>query len=184
MGYLWYWIDVRDHSVVGKFVSEALALSAIDYEDREHLRLKRVLRIIWDYFESEAHKLAIGILNANTDFTNIIAINRGGLTLGVKLSHYLNIPLSVYTLPKLGCYDTAGILAIASLGKRTLIVDDINDTGNTLINIIKNMELYSIASETCTLVQKAESAIKVDYCNIVEPDDIWVEFPWERIHSF
>jgi hypoxanthine phosphoribosyltransferase len=89
-------------------------------------------------------------------FKDIYAIPRGGLVFGVYLSHTLGIPMT------------------RKITKDTLIVDDICDTGNTLLNYKYN--------EKITLVGKPIGLNKNEYVyyNKKVKDNVWVHFPWEN----
>ena len=70
--------------------------------------------------------------------------------------------------------------------KKILIVDDINDTGTTLIGInevVKGLDFFNQAISYATLFDKESSKFsKVDYtANVVLPDqERWIVFPYEE----
>lgn len=96
-------------------------------------------------------------------FTGVYGLPRGGLVLAVMLSHKLNIPL--LAAPSDGC----------------LIVDDICDSGESLLHYFQNSsgrskKRYTIA----TLVYKENLLGVVPDCYLIpETDDHWIVFPWE-----
>lgn len=95
-------------------------------------------------------------------FTGVYGLPRGGLVLAVMLSHRLHIPLLM--APTKGC----------------LIVDDICDSGESLLHYMKNssnpnaVTRYTIATMVC----KRECPTPPDFF-LFQKDDEWVVFPWE-----
>ena len=90
------------------------------------------------------------------DIDSIYGIPRGGHVVAVYLSHLLNLP--VVKTPR----------------RRTLIVDDIADTGETLTPYRE----YKIA----TLYYHKQSKVLPDVW-VFEKTDDWVLFPWENYKS-
>lgn len=99
----------------------------------------------------------------NIKFDYIYGIPRGGLPIAVQISHYLNIPL-IFELTKLDD------------NKYYLIVDDIIDTGKTVLNLLK--EIKNCNYITCSLFFKPKRSIFRPDLYIIETDN-WIEFPWE-----
>ena len=108
-------------------------------------------------FESSIYKLIDQISKSRKKYTNIYAIPRGGLVIGVWLSHYLDIPM----LSKLN---------LAS-EEKILIVDDIADTGETLAQLPSWFN-------TATLYYKKRSIIKPTF--YAEETENWIVFPYEK----
>jgi len=94
---------------------------------------------------------------------NIYGIPRGGLVIAVILSHKLEVPV---------------ITDIRKIGRNTLLVDDIADTGKTLKKVLKVKKPFAIA----TLWYHPQSVIIPDYY-IQTKDKDWIVFPWETITS-
>jgi hypoxanthine phosphoribosyltransferase len=135
----------------------------------------------------------------------IIGITRGGLIPTVMISEYLNVPM--YTL-KISLRDDQYIEtnetlisdAIGTSGykKNILIVDDINDSGNTLTCIKENWEKDRLASvmqplwnqiwgnnvKFAVLINNEPSKFKnIDYYGCIinkEKHPCWIVFPWEN----
>ena len=67
-----------------------------------------------------------------------------------------------------------------------LIIDDINDTGNTLAKIKKEFNRYIKKIKFAVLINNKSSSFEVDYYgseidkNI---DNRWIVFPWEKIDA-
>lgn len=98
----------------------------------------------------------------------ITGIPRGGLVPAVLMSHRFNIPFigleAAKTLP-------------GDLKKRILVVDDIADSGNTLIQ----MERHRF--KTATLARRYNSCFTPMYVGSEIRDDRWLVFPWESKNS-
>lgn len=86
-------------------------------------------------------------------FSGIYAIPRGGLSPGVYLSHRLNLPW------------------LAAHQKGALIVDDIADTGRTLVPFEGKFYIF-------TIFYHKQSLVVPDYW-VYEKKDAWIVFPWE-----
>lgn len=95
-------------------------------------------------------------------FTGVYGLPRGGLIFAVILSHRLHIPMLV--APTKGC----------------LIVDDICDSGESLLHYRKNSSGEDITDYTIATMFYKENELGVvpDYY-MLEKKDNWVVFPWE-----
>ena len=110
----------------------------------------------WEQFDSACRQIATKIKQHPKTVTDIFGIPRGGLIPAVRLSHLLQLPLT------------------STISRRTLIVDDICDTGKTL-NIYKIFP----TNLTATLIYHKQSIIIPDFW-IYEKGDVWCIFPWEQ----
>jgi len=108
--------------------------------------------ISWYKFELGMKKIAEDIKISGKEYTGIYGIPRGGLIPAVRLSHLLGIPLTTI------------------LDEDTLVVDDVADTGATLLGY----ETYDKA----TLYWKPDSEIKPEYYAFTTRE--WVVMPWEE----
>jgi len=124
--------------------------------DQEHFD-----KITWNQIDEACNLLAEQITNSKINFKKIFAIPRGGFIPGVILSHKLGIPL-VYNY-----INTTSLL----------IVDDICDTGETLISINK-LDKVSIA----TIHYHPVSPIEPNFW-VWEKKDNWIVYPWENIET-
>ena len=118
----------------------------------------------------------------------IISIARGGLIPGVYLSHLLgirNIPIVWQTRD--GSIKESPPLI--SKDHQILIVDDINDSGKTFTQIMKdinknnqhlNYDIIKRNVKTMSIFTRHSSTFHVDFSpNKLDTDD-WIEFPWEK----
>ena len=136
------------------------------------------------------------IQKGNYKITAVIGIVRGGLTPSVMLSHYYGCPLYIldYSLrdrndaQEFNSHDVEVIrkaYSNAIKGGYVLVVDDINDSGDTLsatYNFIDE-ELYAPGSFIyTTLLEKCTSKFDCDFYGelLDDQNDDWIVFPWEE----
>lgn len=95
----------------------------------------------------------------------ITGVPRGGLIPAVLMSHKFGIPFigleAAKTLP-------------GDLKKKILVVDDIADSGNTLLQ----MQRHNF--KTATLARRYNSAFTPMFIGSDITDDHWLIFPWEQ----
>jgi len=134
-----------------------------------------------------SRKLAAG--EWQPDF--IIGIGRGGLVPAVYISHEMQVPmLSIDHSSKVPGFADELLGKVAdksSTGTRLLFVDDINDSGGTIV-YIRNL----LAANGCNpdnlrfavLMDNCRSQARVDYAaEIIDrhEDKRWFVFPWEAV---
>jgi|TARA_R110001599_G_scaffold331070_2_gene545733 hypoxanthine phosphoribosyltransferase len=126
---------------------------------------KEILDFTWEEYDEAVEQMAIAAKGAmeSTHIDAIYGIPRGGLVLGVSLSHALDLPL----ISSLGLYD----------GKRKnlLVVDDISDTGETLVAMSQTVD----ESLFYTLHYDENSAFEPDFY-YASNSDCWIKYPWEK----
>lgn len=135
----------------------------------------------------------------------IVGINRGGLIPSTMLSHYLNckhhtlnVSLRDFTENNLEsnswmAEDAFGFMS-NKVGKNILIVDDINDTGNTLQWIKDDWKSACLPNDkhwdtvwgknvrTAVICNNISSKFNVDYYGYEinkGEEDVWIVFPYE-----
>ena len=121
---------------------------------------KLIENVTWKDVEDYINALE-NLTSSSYKFTGVYGLPRGGLVLAVMLSHRLSIPL--LAAPTNGC----------------LIVDDICDSGESLIHYVKNSsgndtKLYYIS----TMYYKQGASVTPNFY-YKEKDDKWIVFPWE-----
>lgn len=121
----------------------------------------------------------------------IVAPTRGGLAAGVMLSHYFAVKL--YTMD-VSFRDTnivdhisieAALKKAWSHGENVILIDDINDSGETLKIITEAQQRIPLAGDlyTAVLLEKYTSQIEADFVgdHVREGrEDEWIVFPWEN----
>ncbi len=109
----------------------------------------------WKKFERDVQIIAKKLRKMGKKFDGVWGPPRGGLPLAVVLSHELNLPF--LNKPK---------------SSKTLIVDDISDTGKTLHKFLgKNF--------IATLFYHSQSITPPNLW-IRKKGDRWIIFPWEK----
>mgnify|MGYP003350946202 CR=1 FL=1 len=162
----------------------------------------------WEDVHKCAHKLALELYKTGFRPDYIVGINRGGLPVSVVLSHLLDC--NHYALdvrlrdnkgesgPESNCWmaeDAFGYVSEIDRDdvwnkstsdpakkKKILIVDDINDSGATILSCQEQTAKYSQV-KYAVLQHKETSPAKIDYyaqhidkskCNE------WIVYPWEE----
>ncbi|OGG24174.1 hypothetical protein A3A79_03210 [Candidatus Gottesmanbacteria bacterium RIFCSPLOWO2_01_FULL_43_11b] len=142
------------------------------------------LPVSWNEYIVLAQNLAASLLKNEGPFDEIVAIARGGLTLGHLLSDHLHLPICSITIQSYTDIQKQGELQITAklgrhiTGKRILLVDDIADSGKTLkraVNYLRRFKPSSIT--TATMFYKPHSIFHPDY--FIQETKKWVIFPTE-----
>ena len=110
----------------------------------------------WKEFERDCKILAKRIKNLKRNFNGIYGVPRGGLILAVVLSHKLNLPL-----------------LLGGVTDKTLVVDDIADSGSTLYPY-KDRRACIV-----TLFYHPKSRVEPALWLRKKMVD-WIVFPWEE----
>ena len=124
--------------------------------------------ITYNSYETLLKELIDKIEKTKNKYGSIFGIPRGGLPIAVHLSHQLNIPI------------IHNILTLKRRDFPILLVDDISDTGDTLIEYYVLLErLYPERKfGVATLFYKPHSKYKPDF--YVRETTSWIVFPWEK----
>jgi len=150
---------------------------------------QEVINISWNDYGKLCEKLDKDIGNG-LNYDSILAISRGGLPVGVYLSHSRQLPLFVISARCYKDYQEGPavkicpqIAGVGKLGRNILLVDEINATGKTILVVKEHLRKgYDINFiKTAVFISKPSSAVKVDYhaCAIIKEDQ-WFRFPYER----
>ena len=116
----------------------------------------------------------------------ILSVNRGGCVPGVFLSHIRVLDHEVISFKNPKNKNDGIINKIINNDLSALIIDDINDTGDTLADIKKKFNSYIKNIKFAVLINNKSSSFEVDYYgseidkNI---DNSWIVFPWENIDA-
>jgi xanthine phosphoribosyltransferase len=117
-------------------------------------------------------------------FDTIIPIARGGFSLGHLLGEFYNIR-EVYSINTIGYEDTQKLDSVKVFNipelkeaQNVLIVDDIVDSGDTLIEVLRVLhEAYpAVNFKTASLFYKKSAKIVPNW--YVQEADRWIEFFW------
>ncbi len=120
-------------------------------------------------------------------FTLIVGIARGGLFPALIISHLLDVPMeSVYYSSERGAGDGKNHKNFlpklsAKPYSQILIVDDIYDTGNTLVEVTNYYITQQYDVSTAVLYYKEGSARRDPdvYIQQIPKDAPWIVFPYE-----
>ena len=112
----------------------------------------------------------------------IVSINRGGCIPGVYLSHFLDKPHKMIDIKSLND-NSKNEFSFLKKNKPMLIIDDINDTGNTFDFVKKIFKDSDCEIRFAALINNVTSKTKIDYHGqLIDKSDnpVWYVFPWEN----
>ena len=119
-------------------------------------------------------------------FDTLIPISRGGLSMGQMLGEYYDIR-EVYAINTIGYDDTrkldeVRVFHVPELSKaqKVLVVDDIVDSGDTLVEVLKVLkEQYPLVTFFTASIFYKPTAIMEPTWWVKEPQG-WIEFFWSE----
>lgn len=116
----------------------------------------------------------------------ILAVGRGGLVPGVMLSHETGIelePMMWQSRTTDGVKTYIGVVDEALYeGRNIVVIDDINDTGATFMEILQEYDpkgKYEKQITTMCLIEKINSNYRCNVSGLRIHSDQWIYFPWE-----
>ena len=133
--------------------------------------------ISWDDYQAMVERMADYYRPKHLQA--IVGLSRGGLTLGVSLSHQLGVPLYPLVWQTRDMRKEQDVMTLLKLEqeidiRRAIFVDDICDSGTTIDQINSIVDNIRWA----TLINKIPG--RVDYsCQEVDGEE-WIVFPWEK----
>jgi hypoxanthine phosphoribosyltransferase len=151
------------------------------------------LHVSWDAYNELVERLAIAVWDSGWEFDAVVCLARGGLRIGDVFSRLFDKPLGV--LFTSSYRDDAGTAqgrlligehlssALPLPGGRWLLVDDLADTGETLVHALSMLrERHPRVSEirSAVLWRKAASVAEPDYCVERLPANQWIHQPFEQ----
>jgi len=127
----------------------------------------------------------------------IVGVTRGGLIPAVMMSHYTGIRMETIDVRLRDTFNSpehaVWMAEEAGAGKCILILDDINDTGETFKWIVKDWEesnppadwldIWGNNVRFATIIDNVPSEFDVDYSSIEinkAEDPAWIVFPFEE----
>jgi len=157
--------------------------------------------ITWDEYNKKIEQLALKVYQDGWKFNQVICIAKGGLRAGDVFSRLFDVPLAILSVESY--YEGRGDIknqqgqltfsrdlakTTPNLGSHVLLVDDLADSGKTLIKSLKWLELfYGFYFEdkirTAVLWHKANSKFKPDYCVDFLEDSPWIHMPFEKYET-
>ena len=125
--------------------------------------------------------------NAPVRFDYIVGVARGGLLPATILSHHMGIPLrplSWSTRDHASSVHDENIKEDLRDGKRVLLVDDINDSGKTFVEILEDWEYDELSTlgvvTLASVFQRYSTVLPSNFYSVFLDHDDWIGFPWER----
>jgi len=150
------------------------------------MKFKEKIYLTYDDVLSMMKNLEYEVSRMRPDL--IVGIARGGLLPALHLSHALDVPLECmeWSTRDSGMQTFSGIVEEElNDGKTVVFVDDINDSGLTMNQIV---EQYTYNPNFVTrphmrfvsLVEKVGSNFETDARALRIDDERWFVFPWEK----
>ena len=124
------------------------------------------LYLSWKWVDEQLNTIGDKIEGVELEFVS--GIPRGGLIPAVMMSHAFGIKYISYSSAK---------MLPKELREKTLVIDDIADTGVTL------KEAVGLDFITSTLAMRTGSESCPTYFGELIYDDSWLVFPWEKLDS-
>ena len=159
-------------------------------EDGKHLYVS------YDEYHNLIEKLAIKIHQSGWKFDTILCLARGGMRPGDILSRIFDVPLAIMSTSSYraeagtqqGALDIARYITTpkGEIAGKVLLVDDLADTGHTLIKVIDQLKNnYAPITElrSAVLWTKGVSAFQADYSVEHLPTNPWIHQPFESYDS-
>ena len=140
----------------------------------------------YEYIHKQTCILISLIEQSGIKFDYVAAVSRGGLIPGVTVSHHLGLPLVPIqwsTRDHSQQVHQSIVMEDLHAGSTVLLVDDINDSGRTFIELIDDWS-YNDQCEgklvTASLFQRYSTQCPSDFYSRLIQSDSWVVFPWEK----
>ena len=126
----------------------------------------RKVFVKWKDVEKYIDELCLELERRNFRPTGVFGIPRGGLIFAVMLSHRLNIPM------------------LASPMGNCIVVDDIADSGRSLVHYRQNDTMFLDTLFITTMYYSDRSMVKPDfYSKTKKSQGDWIVFPWENVET-
>jgi hypoxanthine phosphoribosyltransferase len=143
----------------------------------------------WDNLDSDLRAICRDMAQQAYKPDVVIGPGRGAYIPGVMLSHYFGVPFEGFTWQtrdgeKIEDSESLSkILSKYNSNENILCMDDINDTGKTLIGIETIAKQYESNIRYATLMDKLSSdfgGVSFTAREIPNDDEHWIVFPYEE----
>ncbi|NJK60151.1 MAG: phosphoribosyltransferase [Oscillatoriales cyanobacterium SM2_1_8] len=148
------------------------------------------IAVSWAEYHGLIETLAVKLAQASWDGDAVVAVARGGLRVGDVLSRLLRKPLAVVAAASYGADRQRRSLRLGPgiafagevLGDRLLVVDDMVDSGETLAQLVPQLQsqLQPTQLQTAVLWYKGHSRFVPDFYAVHLPHHPWIRQPFER----
>lgn len=151
------------------------------------------LNVTWSEYHHKIETLAVKIYQSNWQFDQIVCLAKGGLRVGDILCRLYDVPLAILSTAS---YRGEGnrergkiqfsshLSSITSLRGRVLLVDDLVDSGVSLVeslNWLQNNYGEQIKDiRSAVIWYKAASVTIPNYFVDYLPDNPWIKQPFEK----
>ncbi len=150
------------------------------------------LWVSWPDYHRAIEELALMVHASDWQFDLILCLARGGLRIGDVLSRLFEKPLAILATSSYreaagtvqGELDIAAHITLTQgeLAGRVLLVDDLVDSGATLLAVSRHLAHdYPAVLEvrTAVLWTKAHAQVAPDYAHQILPGNPWIHQPFE-----
>lgn len=144
----------------------------------------------WDEIYLKIINLSLMIRRSGLKFDSIVGIARGGWIVARLLSDLLDIAdigsLRIEFYRDVGVHERVPIItqpvSIDVRGKNVLVVDDVSDTGSSLVAAVQHLlDMGSRNIMVATIHVKPWSIFIPDF--YIDVTDAWIIYPWESYES-
>jgi hypoxanthine phosphoribosyltransferase len=151
------------------------------------------LFVTWTDYHRLIERLTLQVYESGYEFDAILCLARGGLRVGDVISRIYDCPLAILAASsyreaagtRQGQLDIGEYITMTRgrLQGKVLLVDDLVDSGVTLLRVIEHLRLrFPQITEvrTAVLWQKASSSFQPDYCVEFLRTSPWIHQPFEE----
>ncbi len=155
------------------------------------------LHISWEVYHRHIEQLARNVHASGYSFDHVLCLARGGLRIGDVFSRIFRTPLHILATSSYreGAGTQQGEFRIAehitstngSLSGRVLVIDDLVDSGTTLMRVQAHLaSSFPAVTEIRSAViwYKSCSVVRPDYYVDYLPDNPWIHQPFETYDEF
>jgi len=142
--------------------------------------------MIYYSYEEFRSDLKVLVKKVDFEFDAILAIARGGLTMGHMLANYYDTKelysINAHSYNQNEQLDRVEIFNVPDLNrfKKILIVDEMIDSGSTMREIVKLLKSRypNLDIRVAVIFAKSDALFKPDYS--VRENSDWIDFFWEK----
>jgi hypoxanthine phosphoribosyltransferase len=150
------------------------------------------LWVSWDEYHRLIERLALKVHESGWKFDMVLCLARGGVRPGDVFSRIFDVPLAILSTSSYreeagtvrGDLDIAKYMTMTKgpLSGKILLVDDLADSGVTLIKVMKHLKdnFEGVTDvKSAVIWTKGSSAFKPDYQMEELPHNPWIHQPFE-----